>query len=208
MGGVKGFYDILAVGGYTTDDSGQPVTATEDNIQKHFPEPQIREEPENNFGPVEMPSPDFSSDMPELRDDGFYKAGPSHEDNPNFQDAVDFAEQNGLTAVLVQPRQDVDSQGYETGMQTLAYKTPKIIYLDQEGNQVEPEGAPQNNPFGALFDDLSSLQGDLIDTWGQNAHDFSAGNGFPIENMFSTIPNTLTEMATLEQKFETGFDFA
>jgi len=205
MAQLDGFYHILAVGGVTADDNGQQIPATQENVQDYFPEPLPMIEDDNGYSAVPMPTYDVDTNMPELRDDGFIMKGPDPADNPAFREAVEFAKENGLTAVLVEERQDVDADGRERPMQTLRQNFPKTIYLDQEGNQVEPEGAPSSNPFGAFFKDLSSLEGELTDDWGATAHEFSTGNGFTIENMFSTMETRLADTMALETKLNMDF---
>jgi len=202
---VSGYYDILAVGGVTADNDGSSVPATKENIAEHFPEPtpyvpEVPQLRDDGFLIDIGPDTGFS-------DDGFLIEKPSHENNAGFIAASAFAKENGLTAVLVKERQDVGPDGAETGRMTLLNKLPEVIYLDAQGNQVEPEGAPESG-FGQLFKGLQQSIGEdhgsllkpqtrdhaaleppgVFDAWANNAFEISTGNGVPINNMFATAP--------------------
>lgn len=187
MAKVDGFYHIIGVGGVTNDANGNEVPATPDNVAKHFPQPLPYEEPEYKIdtdgdgvpdttfkvGPVEMPMmppPDYSDgfgpvDMPTM---------PGPEDSEEFKRCAEFAKENGLTAVLVEPRQDVGSDGRLTGITTMAWIEPTVIYLDKDGNEVDPEGAPgygilSNIDLGDLETSegrIDELRGELTTCWG------------------------------------------
>lgn len=55
-----------------------------------------------------------------------------------FKKASEFAEKNGLTAVLVSTLQNPSNLAY-----IHSDDITSVIYLDQDGKQVEPEGAPK-----------------------------------------------------------------
>lgn len=100
--------------------------------------------------------PGFYLEPEDIGDDGFNERFPNGIDHdpgfyldPNkeareaaqlhnsteFQKAVQFAEENGITAVLVE---------LDPGMAAVSLNTtPEVMYLDADGNRIAPPGAPE-----------------------------------------------------------------
>ncbi|MCB9983183.1 MAG: hypothetical protein H6861_05870 [Rhodospirillales bacterium] len=150
MGKVSGYYHILGVGGVTQDASGRVVPATSDNIEQYFQQPFPDESPhfEDKGFAISVPSD------PMFHDDGFAITPPSAADSQEFKACAEYAKQHGLTAVLVQPRQDVDANGRLSGMTTLRDDAPIVVYLDLNGNEVNPKDAPGYGPLSGIDADF------------------------------------------------------
>lgn|GEM_PF-6199017 len=124
-------------------------------------------EPEDiPFGPVEMPHP-------EAPYYGDWEATPmptgemDWDNHDSFQECVDFARENGLTAVVVQPERN------DTNIRLAVYYEPTVIYLDENGEEINPEGAPNIGLAGAL--NPPNLPSDDIDWEGERTPENEGG---------------------------------
>lgn len=122
-------YEILAVGGANFN--------TTDDVQAFFQKP----DPPDNLA-AEMPNVVSggtpAAEMPNVT------PGHMNGTNADFKRCVDYAEENGLNAVLVQA---IPTKG---DGELLVNNLPTVIYLDPGGNEVHPEGAPS---FGPTYED-------------------------------------------------------
>lgn len=179
-------YNILAVGGADYNSPG--------DVQKFFHTPSP---PEPQTIKVDMDGDGIEEEIPlNLHDDGMYvdpatlkvdidgdgipeeikpiempMRGPAYltGDDAAFNDCVDFAKENGLNAVLVKAMPIEGNIMYDVDY------LPTVIYLDKDGNEVQPEGAPTYSPFQST----TTFDSDKFDAMFDSAREMKAqtGNG-------------------------------
>lgn len=204
------YYKILDVGGVTNDVN---------SIKEHFFDPNRgftdgRDiDPGFFLEPADPGSYNFNIDIDgdgveeevrfaEFEDSGFYldpnkdarEAAQEH-NSGEFQKAAQFAQENGLTAVLVE---------VDPGMLAVSLHTkPEVIYLDNEGNRVQPDNAPgldfhHSDGQGDLFADLDlgGLEGAVYPDQTEPAEPLSPWDRFALgvpDIGIQTLPNDFSQ---------------